>query len=848
MYGNGPIEWRSKKRKTVARSSSGAEYVSAAQFCAEMKTHHGGVEPGRALGGGVRRQLSEAHVDGGRAQFLTQEAPGGLLLDSIDLDGTNRDALRQLHEDFLNNKSMFAPGGLRLETPFAPLPGAPVMKSIMEKSQSEDEWLISPIQVVAQGTYEEMKKDYRALSSPIQPTAAATAESRSGRTIVPNQKFQDKADVLQKSSQSSTRRLLPLTAENDESGDEESASTEEASPEASSMGDILDGGMDVSLPPHRRCACHLLNLVATVDLSKALDRVGSWSIVLTKCKAFWSKQRRSAAAQDVVKAGLGKIFNDMERFFNKNVVEMVKEYLTLERCDRAIRTVRTSTRAKDVTEAYLKMPNSEDLEVKRDYVLAALPALTSKEQLCKWILVGKEPKGVGAVIKVDSESSQWLDSNLSSYTIVLDGERFSGTRGEFSVTEASAVNAENTIVRLLEQGEREQGERQGKLEQDGDFGVPVATSTPIKAEVVDNSSIVVLNTVDEEAMEELFRCVAVPADGMGVPIIRVLTDYVMLCQNKYLWAGVDLNKMQPFFELKGTNSRGNSAKVRMSRDELRVLCEKDIQDFIAEGIRKGELGDFIDCGGLRLTIVNLSDKKQMFNVRIRRKDLDTQCIDLALKSWERIFYFKKYIEYLANQKKEAIPVIIRLIQQLSKEAAEIFFEEGHGFAYLNKENEVQIVKFKEECSDFNVEVFNQLGDVDFKKVRFEIRYYYYDFILNYWAGVAGVWTDMVMEQDIMCTLKSQGGPTSRGLTESGVTQWVGNRPAMHKVTTALEGYCGLKRVTSEQHVDLGKSRVSRDQADRQRLVSWLEAHNPFDNSEGIRCISTGVRGIKEVNC
>ncbi|XP_052124344.1 uncharacterized protein LOC127749592 [Frankliniella occidentalis] len=130
------------------------------------------------------------------------------------------------------------------------------------------------------------------------------------------------------------------------------------------------------------------------------------------------------------------IFNDMERFFNKNVVEMVKEYLTLERCDRAIRTVRTSTRAKDVTEAYLKMPNSEDLEVKRDYVLAALPALTSKEQLCKWILVGKEPKGVGAVIKVDSESSQWLDSNLSSYTIVLDGERFSGTRGEFSVTEA----------------------------------------------------------------------------------------------------------------------------------------------------------------------------------------------------------------------------------------------------------------------------------------------------------------------------------------------------------------------------------------------------------------------------
>ncbi|KAE8737581.1 hypothetical protein FOCC_FOCC016956 [Frankliniella occidentalis] len=99
-----------------------------------------------------------------------------------------------------------------------------------------------------------------------------------------------------------------FTAEDDESGDEESAaSTEEAPPEASSMGDILDSGMDVTLLPHRRCTCHLLNLVATVDLGKALERVGTLSIVLTKCKAFWSKQQRSTVAQDDVKADLGKV-------------------------------------------------------------------------------------------------------------------------------------------------------------------------------------------------------------------------------------------------------------------------------------------------------------------------------------------------------------------------------------------------------------------------------------------------------------------------------------------------------------------------------------------------------------
>lgn len=59
-----------------------------------------------------------------------------------------------------------------------------------------------------------------------------------------------------------------------------------------------------------------------------------------------------------------QIFNDTERFFNKNIVELVKEYFTSERCDRAIRTLRTTPRAREVTEAYLKMPNYEEVEGK----------------------------------------------------------------------------------------------------------------------------------------------------------------------------------------------------------------------------------------------------------------------------------------------------------------------------------------------------------------------------------------------------------------------------------------------------------------------------------------------------
>ncbi|KAE8740371.1 hypothetical protein FOCC_FOCC014107 [Frankliniella occidentalis] len=75
-------------------------------------------------------------------------------------------------------------------------------------------------------------------------------------------------------------------------------------PQVDSFGDIFvegeGSGAPVSLPPHRRRACHLLNLVATTHLEKALERPGlvntAWGNVLSKCKAFWSKQRRSTVA------------------------------------------------------------------------------------------------------------------------------------------------------------------------------------------------------------------------------------------------------------------------------------------------------------------------------------------------------------------------------------------------------------------------------------------------------------------------------------------------------------------------------------------------------------------------
>ena len=65
-----------------------------------------------------------------------------------------------------------------------------------------------------------------------------------------------------------------------------------------------DTGLEYQLPKHQRCACHLLNLVSTVDTTvtettnetyKRLSRAA-----FAKCNALWNKTSRSATAAETV--------------------------------------------------------------------------------------------------------------------------------------------------------------------------------------------------------------------------------------------------------------------------------------------------------------------------------------------------------------------------------------------------------------------------------------------------------------------------------------------------------------------------------------------------------------------
>jgi hypothetical protein len=59
-----------------------------------------------------------------------------------------------------------------------------------------------------------------------------------------------------------------------------------------------------SLPPHRKCACHLLNLIASVDCETALKRDAYSSLnrsTFAKLQTLFNKQSRSTLASEKTK-------------------------------------------------------------------------------------------------------------------------------------------------------------------------------------------------------------------------------------------------------------------------------------------------------------------------------------------------------------------------------------------------------------------------------------------------------------------------------------------------------------------------------------------------------------------
>lgn len=113
-----------------------------------------------------------------------------------------------------------------------------------------------------------------------------------------------------------------------------------------------------------------------------------------------------------------------------------------------------------------------------------------------------------------------------------------------------------------------------------------------------------------------------------------------------------------------------------------------------------------------------------------------------------------------------------------------------------------------------------------------------------WAGLS---RDMVIEQ----TLNRFFGTDlkhGRRVTPSVVTRYLLAMPAAFTIMEQLEDYCEIRSSNSEQHVEVERSRIVRDEQDIEKLMFWLDSHNPFDNRSSLVSLSSGVIGGPFINC
>lgn len=120
---------------------------------------------------------------------------------------------------------------------------------------------------------------------------------------------------------------------------------------------------------------------------------------------------------------------------------------------------------------------------------------------------------------------------------------------------------------------------------------------------------------------------------------------------------------------------------------------------------------------------------------------------------------------------------------------------------------------------------------------------------RFWAGL---WTDLIIEQILMRGLKSRGGLTrGRGVSESVRLLWVKTMHRCASIHNAMSNLTKVLHKTSEQHTELGQSRIKRDNDDLMKIINWFKWHNPFTlDDTSLRSLSMGLTASEEndLNC
>ena len=115
----------------------------------------------------------------------------------------------------------------------------------------------------------------------------------------------------------------------------------------------------------------------------------------------------------------------------------------------------------------------------------------------------------------------------------------------------------------------------------------------------------------------------------------------------------------------------------------------------------------------------------------------------------------------------------------------------------------------------------------------------------------GLWSDLVIGQVLMRSVKSHGGLSrGRGMNENARTIWIHSMHRLAGVHGVMSALTGQIHQTSDQYVEKRETRIERDQRDKTTLQNWFEDHSSFADTKELVSIANGIAASIEsgVNC
>lgn len=116
---------------------------------------------------------------------------------------------------------------------------------------------------------------------------------------------------------------------------------------------------------------------------------------------------------------------------------------------------------------------------------------------------------------------------------------------------------------------------------------------------------------------------------------------------------------------------------------------------------------------------------------------------------------------------------------------------------------------------------------------------------KFWAGLS---SDLVIEQVLMRSLKTNGGLTrGSGMSELQRLTWLLSAPTCSAINSSMQTFAKVQYETSEQHKEVRESRIERDNHDTSKLLCFLAENTPFAEDPSLRNITSGVTADEKVN-